>query len=57
MTREEACEWIPLKQYALEYGVCDKTVRRWIRIGKVTAKQHAKRGHWRIKVLKHAKAS
>lgn len=50
-------EWIPLKQYAIEFDVSAKTVRRWIRIGKVTAVQHAKRGHWRVRVQKQAKAS
>lgn len=57
MTRDERYEWIPLKAYARELGVSDKTVRRWIRHEKVTAVQHEKRGHWRIKVIRPAKAS
>ena len=58
MTRADVeYEWVPLKQYARELGVSDKTVRRWIRHGKVQAIQHEKRGHWRILMPKAAKAS
>jgi excisionase family DNA binding protein len=56
MTRDDY-EWVTLKQYARELGVSDKTVRRWIRHGKVVAVQHERRGHWRIRIQKEAKAS
>lgn len=54
--RDDRFEWITIKEYARELDVSEKTVRRWIRHGKVVALQHEKRGHWRIRVVK-SKAS
>jgi len=56
MTSDDV-EWVTLKQYARAMAVSDKTVRRWIRHGKLVAIQHEKRGHWRIRIHKTAKAS
>lgn len=43
-------EWLTVKEYAHAKRVCEETVRRWLRAGKLEARRTVEEtGHWRIK--------
>lgn len=56
MTRadlEHDGEWLTVKEYALLKRVTDRTVRDWIKDGKLAAERTAgDKGHWRIKIAR-----
>ena len=58
--RELLYEWIPLKAYAAERGKSPRTIRRWIRAGRLEAMRDGPMPHapWLVKVIREsAKAS
>jgi excisionase family DNA binding protein len=51
--RDDRYEWITVKEYALYRRVTERTVRDWIKAGKLSAERTAgEHGHWRIKVAR-----
>lgn len=46
----EQADWLTVKEYADLKRVCEETVRRWLRAGKLEAERTiGDLGHWRIK--------
>lgn len=42
---------LTVREYARRKRVCEETVRRWIRGGKVLAERVGTHGDWRIKIV------
>jgi excisionase family DNA binding protein len=53
---EQDGHWVSVKQYAENQSVHERTVRRWIRDGHVTAQRHGTKGQWRILLPRISKA-
>jgi len=50
--RLDVFEFVPLKDFAQQRGVSQRTVRRWIDAQHVEAERAGPRGHWRVKVVR-----
>ena len=50
-------DWIPLKAYAVDRGKSTRTIRRWIRLGKLEAMRDGPmdQAPWLIKVIRPEK--
>ncbi len=54
MSRCEVCgcpdkPWLRVKEIAVSLNVCPRTVKNWIKEGKIVGRREASRGWWQVK--------
>ena len=56
---DDLFDWIPLKEYAVDRGKSQRTIRRWIKLGYIEARRDGEAPYspWLIKTFRAAKSA